>query len=89
MIAPAGQNGLKMFNMITFIKHGRITTVVIKHIVFEKQCLQKMLKKLPELIDSEILLNFDEVKGAMFSIPIKKITKNRRCQNILLNVRTI
>ena len=48
-----------------------------------------MLKKLPELIDSEILLNFDEVKGAMFSIPIKKITKNRRCQNILLNVRTI
>lgn len=31
-----------------------------------------MLKKLPELIDSEILLNFDEVKGAMFSIPIKK-----------------
>lgn len=39
MIAPARQNGLKMFNMITFFKHGRITTVVIKHIVFEKQCL--------------------------------------------------
>ena len=26
-------------NVITFIKQGRIATVVIKHVVFEKQCL--------------------------------------------------
>ena len=36
MIPPARESRLKMFNMITFIKHVRIVTVVIIHPLCDK-----------------------------------------------------
>ena len=44
---------------------------------------------LPELINSELSLNFAEVTGEIFLKPIAKQLQKRIGQNIFLDVRTV